>query len=251
MGLISVEYGLTAVLAAVLLGPLLVQRIQRNLEAFLFLMGGCAAAISQSWHIVMIEEAIQEQVVVGIMLSVIAAGLLAHYGKPDLWQSINSILLDTISLKVIFLEIVVVLGLLAAIITPILSLFLLVEAVNHLPIHRRTRTLMTISGCISILMGAALSLAEEPSSAMAGMKVHGMLPYAGPLPHEVQSLYLIFAILAVGLASTFISKAESTSLEGAGLVKASSCRKIALSSARACLFVVSLLLIGVAFGVNT
>jgi len=67
----------------------------------------------------------------------------------------------------------------------------------------------------------------------------------------VQSLYLIFAILAVGLASTFISKAESTSLEGAGLVKASSCRKIALSSARACLFVVSLLLIGVAFGVNT
>ena len=146
MELIPVEIGLIPIFVAVLLGPLLIKRIERNLEAFLFLMGVCAVAVSRSWHIGIVEEAVQEPVVVGIVLSVLLVGLIAHYIRPNFLQSINDILLDRITMKVIFLEIVVVLGLLAAIITPILAFFVLVEAVNHLPLTRKTRAKITIFG---------------------------------------------------------------------------------------------------------
>lgn len=250
MGLNPAEYGLIVVLAAVILAPLLVPRIRRNLEAFLFLMGLCAAFLSQSRQIAVVEEAIGVPVVIGTMLSVIAIGFVAHYGKSDILQSINSILLDRISLKVIFLELVVVLGLLAAIITPILSLFVLVEAINHLPLHQRTRAMMTLSGSASILLGAAVSLAEEPSSVMAGSRVQGTLLSPGLLSQEVHSFYLILGIIALGLASAFFAKEESNCLGGIGLEKASAHRRIAIWSVRACLFAGSLLLIGAAYGAN-
>ncbi|MFA7374282.1 MAG: DUF1646 family protein, partial [Methanothrix soehngenii] len=42
MVLIPVETGLIVIFLVVLLGPLLIKRIERNLEAFLFLIGACA-----------------------------------------------------------------------------------------------------------------------------------------------------------------------------------------------------------------
>jgi len=79
----GVEIGLIPIFLAVLLGPLLIKRIEQSLEMFLFLMGICAVAISRSWHIGIVEEAIQEPLVVGIVLTVLLAGLIAHYIKPD------------------------------------------------------------------------------------------------------------------------------------------------------------------------
>ena len=134
MALAPVELGLIPIFVAILLGPLLVKRIEQNIETFLFLMGICAVAISRSWHIGLVEDAIQEPIIVGIVLSVLVAGLTAHYLGPHFLRGINDALLDEITMKVIFLEIVVVLGLSAIIITPILPFFLLVEVANHLPL---------------------------------------------------------------------------------------------------------------------
>ncbi len=46
----GVEIGLIPIFLAVLLGPLLIKRIEQNLEMFLLLMSICAVAISRSWH---------------------------------------------------------------------------------------------------------------------------------------------------------------------------------------------------------
>ncbi len=246
----GVEIGLIPIFLAVLLGPLLIKRIERNLEMFLFIMGVCAVAISRSWHIDIVEEAIQEPVVVGIVLSVLLAGLIAHYIRPDFLRSINAIRLDRITLKVIFLEIVVVLGLLAAIITPILSFFMLVEAVNHLPLTRKTRAKITILGCLSISLGAALSLVDGSSSAIAITRMQGELPSQGFLPLELQSLYIILSILVLGLIAMFFAgdNVFARGMQTHG--KASAHKSIAIWSARVCMFTGALLLIGVAFGVN-
>lgn len=250
MELIPVEIGLIPIFVAVLLGPLLIKRIERNLEAFLFLMGVGAVAISRSWHIGIVEEAVQEPVVVGIVLSVLLVGLIAHYIRPNFLQSINDILLDRITMKVIFLEIVVVLGLLAAIITPILAFFVLVEAVNHLPLTRKTRAKITIFGCLSIFLGAALALVDGPSSAIAITKMQGALPSQGFLPLELQSLYILLGILVLGLISMFFAEENVKSMEKQTCEKVSAYRCIAIWSARVCMFTGALLLIGVAFGVN-
>jgi predicted cation transporter len=250
MELIPVEIGLIPIFVAVLLGPLLIKRIERNLEAFLFLMGICAVAVSRSWHIDIVEEAVQEPVVIGIVLSVLLTGLIAHYIRPKFLRSINDMLLDRITMKVIFLEIVVVLGLLAAIITPILSFFVLVEAVNHLPLTRKTRAKITILGCLSIVLGAALALVDGPSSAIAITKMQGALPSQGFLPLELQSLYIILSILVLGLISMFFAEGKVNAMEKQTCKKVSAHKSIAIWGARVCMFTGALLLIGVAFGVN-
>jgi predicted cation transporter len=246
----GVEIGLIPIFVAVLLGPLLIKRIERNLEAFLFLMGVCAVAVSRSWHIGIVEEAAQEPVIVGIVLSVLLAGMIAHYIRPNFLQRINDILLDRITMKVIFLEIVVVLGLLAAIITPILSFFVLVEAVNHLPLTRKTRAKITIFGCLSIFLGAALALVDGPSSAIAITKMQGALPSQGFLPLELQSLYIILIILVLGLISMFFAEDKANARKMQAYEKVSAHKSIAIWSARVCMFTGALLLVGVACGVN-
>jgi predicted cation transporter len=250
MELIPVEIGLIPIFVAVLLGPLLIRRIERNLEAFLFLMGVCAVAISRSWHIDIVEEAIHEPIVIGIVLSVLVLGLIAHYIRPDFLRRINDMLLDRVTMRVIFLETVVVLGLLSAIITPILSFFVLVEAVNHLPLTRRTRAKITILGCFSIFLGAALALVDGPSSSISITKMQGALPSAAFLPVGLQSMYLILSILVLGLISIFFAEEKVNATRKQTCKNVSAHKRIAIWSARVCMFTGALLLVGVAFGVN-
>jgi predicted cation transporter len=250
MEFIPVEIGLIPIILAVLLGPLLVKKIERNLEAFLFLMGACAVALSRSWHIDLVEEAIQEPVVIGIMLSILATGLIINYLKPHFLQEVNGIISDGITMKVIFLEIVIVLGLSAAIITPILPFFVLVEAVNHLPILRRTKANVTALGCLSILLGAVLGLIEGPSSPIAAMKMQGALPSAGFLPLELQSMYVMLGIFVLGLTSLFFAEEKAISIKMQTPERVASHKKAAIWGIRVCLFAGALLLVGVAYGVD-
>jgi predicted cation transporter len=249
MELTPVEIGLIPIIMVVLLGPIFVKKIEHNLEAFLFLMGACAVAISRSWHIGFVEEAVQEPVVIGIVLSVLVAGLIVHYFRPHFLRWINDLLLDEITMKVIFLEIVVVLGLSAVIISPILPFFVLVEVVNHLPLLRRTRASLMILASLSIFLGAALALVEEPYSTIAVTKMQGALPSANFLPLELQSLY-IPCILVLGLISMFLTAKNVNALETQTSEAAPAFKSGAIWSARVCMFVGALLLVGLAFGVN-
>jgi predicted cation transporter len=249
MELNPIELGLIPIFVAILLLPLLVQRIERNIEAFLFLMGICAVAISRSWHIGLVEEAAQEPIIVGIVLLVLAAGLVAHYLGPHLLGDMNDTLQDGITMKVIFLEIVVALGLSAIIITPIIPFLLLVEVANHLPITRRMRANLAMLASLSIFLGAALALVETPHSGIAIAKMQGTLPPANVLPLELQSLYIMLCILALGIISTFFvsEKIIATEIRSKG---GSALKNIAVWGTRACMFVGAILLVGVAFGVN-
>lgn len=250
MALAPVELGLIPIFAATLLGPLLVKKVEQNIEAFLFLMGVCAVAISRSWHIGLVEEATQEPIIVGIVLSVLAAGLIAHYIGPHFLRGINNALIDGMTMKVIFLEIVVVLGLSAIIITPILPFFLLVETANHLPLTRKTRAKLTIMASISICLGAVLALVETPHSTIAITKMQGALPSINVLPLELQSLYIILCILALGLISVFFIEEKVTALEIQTSESRAGLKNIAIWSAKACMFAGAILLVGLVFGAN-
>ncbi|VVB64428.1 Uncharacterised protein [uncultured archaeon] len=249
MELTPVEIGLIPVIVAALLGPLLFDKVERNIEAFLLMMGVCAVIVSRSWHIGLMEDAAREPIVIGTVLSVLLAGLIIHYWRPQSLHCIDEILSYGITMKVIFLEIVVVLGLSAAIISPILSFFVLVEVVTHLPIGRRTRANLTILACLSIILGAGLSLMQEPSSAIAVMKMQEALPSANPLPLELQSLY-IPCIVALGIISIFFAGEKVNALKTGISEGAAAFRSGAIWSARVCMFAGALLLVGVAFGVG-
>jgi predicted cation transporter len=153
-------------------------------------------------------------------------------------------------MKVIFLEIVVVLGLSAAIITPIIPFFVLVEAVNYLSLPRGSRAIITTLGCISIFLGAALPYVEGPSSEIAVTKMQGELPSAGFLPLELQSLYILLIILVLGLISIFFSGEKVKAMEMQAFEGVAAHKKMAIWGVRLFMFAGALLLVGVAFGVD-
>ena len=80
--------------------------------------------------------------------------------------------------------------------------------------------------------------------------MQGELPSQGFLPLELQSLYIILSILAFGLIAMFFAEENINSIRKQAYGKASTHKRIAIWSARVCMFTGALLLIGVAFGVN-
>lgn len=111
------------------------------------------------------------------LIGVVLAGSLGSAFIRRIFQPnhIEGSLLEGILHRVILSVIVVVLGLSASILTPILPLLVLIGAVRLLPIEGRVRTGFLIIGCLSIGLGAALSTADLPSSEIAALKLLGTL----------------------------------------------------------------------------
>ena len=111
------------------------------------------------------------------LMGVVLAGSLGSAFIRRIFQPnhIEGSLLEGTLLKVVLSVIVVVLGLSASILTPILPLLALIGAVRLLPIGGRIRTGFLIIGCLSIGLGAALSTGDLPSSEIAALKLLGSL----------------------------------------------------------------------------
>jgi predicted cation transporter len=89
-------------------------------------------------------------------------------------QQMNS--LKGTPLKVVLTVMVVVLGLFAWILSPILALLVLIGMAVLLPIEHRARTSLVIIGCLSVGLGAALATGDLLVSQIAALKLQG-LPY--------------------------------------------------------------------------
>jgi len=111
------------------------------------------------------------------LMGVVLAGSLGSAFIRRIFQPnhIEGSLLEGTLLKVVLSVIVVVLGLSASILTPILPLLVLIGAVRLLPIGGKVRTGFLIIGCLSIGLGAALSTGDLPSSEIAALKLLGSL----------------------------------------------------------------------------
>ncbi len=68
---------------------------------------------------------------------------------------------------------VVMLGLLSWIVTPILSVLVLIGVAKFLPIENRVRASLLVIGCISIGLGVALNAMDLPLSQIAALKLLG------------------------------------------------------------------------------
>ena len=80
------------------------------------------------------------------------------------------------SQKVVLTAMVIMLGLFAWVLSPVLALLVLIGVAGLLPIERRARTSLVIIGCLSIGLGAALATGDLPFSQIAALKLQGS-PY--------------------------------------------------------------------------
>ena len=113
--------------------------------------------------------------------------------------------LQEIPLNVVLAMIIVVLGLSATLITPILPLFGLGAMAFFLPFGRRATIKFLMMGAISIALGA-LTTVDLPLSLATTMRLEGSLFTTAYL--EMLNLYSIFGIAAIGILSLFFLKAD-------------------------------------------
>ena len=113
--------------------------------------------------------------------------------------------LQEIPLNVVLATIVVVLGLSAALITPILPIFALGVIAFFLPFGRRATIKFVIIGALSIAMGA-LTTVDLPLSLTTTMRLEGSLFTTNYL--AMLDLYSIFGIAAIGILSLLFLKAD-------------------------------------------
>ena len=107
--------------------------------------------------------------------------------------------------NVLLTMIVVVLGLSATIITPILPLFALGAIAFFLPFGRRVAMKFLMIGALSIALGA-LTTVDLPLSLIATMILEG--PLFTTTYSKMLDPYYIFGIAVIGILSLFFLKAD-------------------------------------------
>ncbi len=243
-GITPVDVGLGMVALAVLIGPFTVKKIEHNLEAFLFVMGVLSVTIAGVWEMKLVEEAVMEPVVKGIVPAVLVAGMAFHYGRSRA-QSAMSYVLDNTSIKAVAFVMIVGLGLMSSIITAIIAALLLVELVNCMPLERKDKINLVIIACFSIGLGAVLTPLGEPLSTIAISKLQGPPYNAGFFfLFEKLAMYIIPGVLALGVLGVFFT-GKATKQECITTVEDSeTLRDVGVRAAKVYVFVMALLLLG-------
>jgi len=243
-GITAVDAGLGLVTLAVLIGPFTVKKIEHNLEAFLFVMGVLSVTIAGVWEMRLVEEAVMEPVVKGIVPAVLVAGMAFHYGRSRA-QSAMSYVLDNTSIKAVAFVMIVGLGLISSVITAIIAALLLVELVNCMPLERKDKINLVIIACFSIGLGAVLTPLGEPLSTIAISKLQGPPYNAGFFfLFEKLALYVIPGVLALGVLGVFFT-GKATKQECITMVEDNeTLRDVGARAAKVYVFVMALLLLG-------
>jgi predicted cation transporter len=110
-------------------------------------------------------------VLIGVALAAPVGG--AFIRRISQLNRVEASFFEGASLKVVLTIMVVVLGLLAWIITPVLPLLALIGAAKLLPIERGARASFVVIGFAAIGLGAALTTADLPLSQIAILKLQG------------------------------------------------------------------------------
>ena len=243
-GVTPIDIGLGIIALAVLIGPFTVKKIEHNLEAFLFLMGMLAVTVANVWEVRLVEEALMEPVVKGIVPAVLVAGMAFHYGRSHAQKAMGSIL-NRVSLNVVVFVMIVALGLASSFITAIIAALLLVELVNCMPLDRKSKINIVIIACFSIGLGAVLTPLGEPLSTIAISKLQGEPYHAGFFfLFEKLALYIIPGVLAMGLLGLFFA-GKATKQECITTAEDTETLKdVGIRAAKVYIFVMALLLLG-------
>lgn len=247
------EISLILIVVLVLFLPLSVHLVERNLEAFLFLMGVLAVSFSHYlgseslWSGHLVGEALKDPLM--ITAAVLVFGLIIFYFKVHVTGSIVNIE-RKLGSKLFALVLVVLLGLFSSIITAIISAIILVEVVGALKLSKEYELKLVVLGCFSIGLGAALTPIGEPLSTIAVSKLKGE-PYNAGFFFLAEHLgwFIIPGILGLGVIGWFIEPSVRQGGRDTGLkdTDKETFKDIFIRSFKVYIFIVALVLLGTGF----
>ena len=227
--------------------PLFVKPVERNIEAFLMLMGMITAAVAGAITLPNIAAIFSDKFLYIITAAVFVVSILFRVLENRV-QSFIDFLLDHLPLKLIIFLLIVVLGLLSSIITAIIASLLLTEIVSILPIDRKNKVRISIIACFSIGLGAVLTPVGEPLSTIVTSKLHQGFFYM----FSLIGIEMAAGVLLLGIFGTFFvsNSWRDKFSENSDLIfipEKEDSRKIAVRTIKIFMFVVALMLLGYGF----
>ena len=193
-------WGLIGIMGLVLVLPFISHKIEKNLEAFLFVMGALSVTVSGLWRPHLIREAIVEPIM--ITIAVFVFGLIFYFLRSKVISGIDGIIKKT-GPSLFFFLVVLLLGFFSSAITAIIAALILVEIVSALKMDKEAETRLVIIACFAIGIGAVLTPIGEPLSTIAIGKLKGE-PYHADFwflfKHLIKYVAPVVFILALGAA---------------------------------------------------
>ncbi len=237
--------GLATIMALVLTTPFLSHKVEKQLEAFLFVMGVLAVTISRLWSLQLVYKALEEPI--KITLAVLAAGLVFRWlrAKVGVWATWFG---ERFGFGLLFFLVVVGLGLLSSIITAIIAALVLAEIVSVLQLPRKTELRLVIIACFSIGLGAVLTPLGEPLSTIAVGKLAGE-PYHADFFFLLKLLgkWIIPMIGGLGVIAALLPNKREVHSPGLFEDKPEQTRDIFVRAFKVYLFVLALVFLGTGF----
>lgn len=245
------EISLLTILAAVLVLPVTMHIVERNIEVFLFVMGVAAMTCAHifgaepAWSAHIITEAFREPVF--ITIAVFLSGLLVVRFK----KTITGHLLDMEKMlgrsAFVFL-LITILGLLSSVITAIMAAILLVEIVSVLKYQRQFEVKLVVFGCFSIGLGAVLTPVGEPLSTICIAKLKGA-PYHADFYFLLRNLsaFVVPGVALCGLAGAMIKPDPHQGRAGLREKEAESLSDVLMRTGKVYVFIMALIFLGTGF----
>ncbi|MGH7879680.1 MAG: DUF1646 family protein, partial [Candidatus Binataceae bacterium] len=189
------------ILLLLLLGPLLVARLERNLEAWCMLLGLTAATLARAWSVELLAQAARAPA--AITIAVMVAGMLFAQFRAPLDRAFER-LRQRVSRPVLAGAAVVAIGLLSSLISAIVAALILVEAIAMLRLGLPARIRLAVVGCFAIGLGSALTPAGGPFSAIVasslGLRFFALFGMLGA--------WLIPGVAASGLIAAWCARGD-------------------------------------------
>jgi Predicted cation transporter len=236
---------LIIVIAVTALAPLLIKKVNDNLEPFLFVMGLAASLVSGALTAENLGEIFTNRLLYIITGAVLVVSFLFRVFEDRVGGFVD-FLLEHMPIKLVVFLLIVGLGFLSSVITAIVASLLLTEFLSLLPLDRKSKVRLAIIACFSIGLGAVLTPVGEPLSTVVVSRLHGPFTYM----IDLLGVYVVIGVLLMGILGTFFANGN---LRGSGdseaiyIPERETSVKILLRAAKIFIFVVGLDLLGNGF----
>lgn len=236
---ITVIILLSIIICLALFLPFTIHAVEKELEAFLFVLGILAVSITGLWSWELVSHALKEPI--AISLAVLITGLLFRQFRKAITKFIE-VVEDKIGLKPTIVLFVFVLSLLSSVITAIIAALILCEIAATLRLSKRDTVHVIVMGCFAIGMGAVLTPLGEPLSTIVTSKL-------AEEPHNAGFFYLFnllweFILPGVLLFSLLAARTKDPQNITKQSVDHESKKDILVRAAKVFLFVMALVFFG-------
>jgi len=161
--------------------PFTIKKVEEELEIFLFVMGICAASVSNIWSWALIKKSLTEPI--EITLTVAVVGIIFTLLRKHLKKAVDLGVKKLGGVWFVF-AVVLFLGLASSLITAIVAAIILSEIISLTRFSKEYESKLTVYACYAIGLGAVLTPVGEPLSTIVISTLRGA-------PHHADFFFLL------------------------------------------------------------